>query len=705
MLNSILKSFILALFLGVVAHAQVSSPRARHDTLLSHNPSRPVFVDDTLRVKWFIDLDSGAATIAAPAYGRGRIVSFGMGGLYVIYPNGGWYRIDSAATGGSGEANTASNTAGAGVGVFKVKSGVDLIFKRLKSLDANLTIADSTDSLAFDFANSPTFAGMTITGLSGTVRASAGVLSATASDTVGLAAALFAKAPKDAPTFTTSVTTPLGAGTVRSSSGGLLSSTASDTVGNAAALFAKAATATTITIAGTADEITSSAGAQDLSANRTWTIGHPDDVTVTDNLSIDDTLTFVNAGASGFMGTLHAAVLGSARDWLLPNASGTFAVSASAPLTLSSGIGALSISLANGSTNGYLSSTDWTTFNGKQASDADLTTIAGLTATTDNFITSVTSAWASRTPAQVRTTLGLVVGTNVQAYDADLTTYAGIPPSANVQTLLGSADYAAFRTNLSLGNVTNESKATMFTSPTFTGTVTIPTPFTLGAVSVLPTGTELNYVDGVTSAIQTQLNTKAPTASPSFTGTVDLPSAGQITVNSAEPARTLILSGAGGAPTTTIGCGGPTKIEAVTNDVDYFALEFDASTEERAFWVVQMPENYSGGTITAKFVWTNAAGATTQGVVWGIKARSYADDEAIDQAYGSEISTTDTWLAQGDVHISVASSIITIGGTPAGGELVVFNVGRKVANAADTMTGDARLIAVRIEYGISSYSD
>jgi len=45
-------------------------------------------------------------------------------------------------------------------------------------------------------------------------------------------------------------------------------------------------------------------------------------------------------------------------------------------------------------------------------------------------------------------------------------------------------------------------------SPVFTGAVTIPTPFTLGAVSVLPTGTELNFVDGVTSAIQTQLNAK-----------------------------------------------------------------------------------------------------------------------------------------------------------------------------------------------------
>mgnify|MGYP001570361080 CR=1 FL=1 len=48
-------------------------------------------------------------------------------------------------------------------------------------------------------------------------------------------------------------------------------------------------------------------------------------------------------------------------------------------------------------------------------------------------------------------------------------------------------------------------------SPIFTGTVTIPTPFTIGAVSMTATGTELNYVVGVTSAIQTQLNAKQGT--------------------------------------------------------------------------------------------------------------------------------------------------------------------------------------------------
>lgn len=42
-----------------------------------------------------------------------------------------------------------------------------------------------------------------------------------------------------------------------------------------------------------------------------------------------------------------------------------------------------------------------------QPLDADLTTIAGLTATTDNFMVAVSSAWASRTPAQVKTTLAM----------------------------------------------------------------------------------------------------------------------------------------------------------------------------------------------------------------------------------------------------------------------------------------------------------
>lgn len=47
----------------------------------------------------------------------------------------------------------------------------------------------------------------------------------------------------------------------------------------------------------------------------------------------------------------------------------------------------------------------------------------------------------------------------------------------------------------------------------------------VGGTAVLPTAAELNFVDGVTSAIQTQLNAKAPLASPALTGVPTAPTA------------------------------------------------------------------------------------------------------------------------------------------------------------------------------------
>lgn len=111
-----------------------------------------------------------------------------------------------------------------------------------------------------------------------------------------------------------------------------------------------------------------------------------------------------------------------------------------------------------------------------QPLDSDLTTLAGLTATTNNFIVSVSSAWASRTPAQVRTTLGLVVGTDVQAYSAALDSWAGVTRASGFDTFAAtpsSANLAALVTN-----ETGSGALVFGTSPTLV-TPALGTPSTL----------------------------------------------------------------------------------------------------------------------------------------------------------------------------------------------------------------------------------
>src|SRR4029077_13739348 len=55
-----------------------------------------------------------------------------------------------------------------------------------------------------------------------------------------------------------------------------------------------------------------------------------------------------------------------------------------------------------------------------------------------------------------------------------------------------------------LSNGTTGSGAVVLAgSPTFTGTVTIPSPFTLGATSVTSTGTQLNYLNAATGTTGT----------------------------------------------------------------------------------------------------------------------------------------------------------------------------------------------------------
>jgi len=148
-------------------------------------------------------------------------------------------------------------------------------------------------------------------------------------------------------------------------------------------------------------------------------------------------------------------------------------------------------------------------------------------------------------------------------------------------------------------------------------------------------------------------------------------------------------------PRTTTGAGIDSR-EQSTNRINTDELLFDPGTDEFAQAMIVMPNNWNAGTVTAKFHWTASTGSGD--VVWGLQGRAYANDDALDQAMGTAQTATDTLTATNDVDISPATSAITLGGTAASGNPVIFQVYRDADAAGDTLGADARLLGVEITY-------
>ena len=110
--------------------------------------------------------------------------------------------------------------------------------------------------------------------------------------------------------------------------------------------------------------------------------------------TISDLGTAIGSGVSSVNGLVGAVVLDTddiqelvspTNKWFTDTRARA-ALSASSPLTYNSGTGLFSIPAATSSQNGYLTSTDWTTFNGKQAalSGTGFVKISGTTISYDN---------------------------------------------------------------------------------------------------------------------------------------------------------------------------------------------------------------------------------------------------------------------------------------------------------------------------------
>lgn len=147
------------------------------------------------------------------------------------------------------------------------------------------------------------------------------------------------------------------------------------------------------------------------------------------------------------------------------------------------------------------------------------------------------------------------------------------------------------------------------------------------------------------------------------------------------------------------------SVELATNKINYSVLNFDASADEYAHALIPMPESWDEGTITFQVFWSTSA-TDADGVAWALQAMAVSDNEAIDASWGTAVVVTDNAQSAADeMLVTAISSAVTVGGTPAAGDMVFFRLFRDVSDAADDMTEDASLIAVKLLYTINELSD
>ena len=130
-----------------------------------------------------------------------------------------------------------------------------------------------------------------------------------------------------------------------------------------------------------------------------------------------------------------------------------------------------------------------------QAFDAQLTDIAGLTPTDSNFIVGNGSNFVLESGSTARASLGVAIGSNVQAYDADLDNLSGCQSG-------GSAALAA----LTEAEIQILDGATVSTAELniLDGVTSTATELNI-LDGVTATTAELNLMDGATSASSTTL--------------------------------------------------------------------------------------------------------------------------------------------------------------------------------------------------------
>lgn len=143
------------------------------------------------------------------------------------------------------------------------------------------------------------------------------------------------------------------------------------------------------------------------------------------------------------------------------------------------------------------------------------------------------------------------------------------------------------------------------------------------------------------------------------------------------------------------------EVKAAGTNFDVMSLSFDAATDEECFWQIPYAPTYGSGNITVKVRWYGDT-ATSGNVVWAaavacITPETDSTDVEAD-SWGTAATVTDSHLGTTAHRIMEASITVSSLDSITTGDLLFLRLYRDADNASDTMSGDAQVVGVIVEY-------
>jgi hypothetical protein len=147
------------------------------------------------------------------------------------------------------------------------------------------------------------------------------------------------------------------------------------------------------------------------------------------------------------------------------------------------------------------------------------------------------------------------------------------------------------------------------------------------------------------------------------------------------------------------------QVETTALRPDMKVMDFADTADDHAQFSVAFPKSWNEGTITYQCFWTPST-TNTGNCIFGLQGVSVGDGDTIDVAFGTAVNITDAGIGTvEDQQVSVESSAVTIAGSPAVDQQTYFQIFRDANAGADTYTGVARLLGIKIFFTTDAAND